>query len=237
MGLIVGLLLVILALVLTHSIWFDNPSDTTQRRMDIVGQLVVGIGTAALAIVTWASVYETQQVVSGEDTRFRQSRMPMIALGAVPDPVRGDDGKVYFKVPFHNAGDGPAQDIQVAIKGTVQLLWSTQRVRLEGGRKVSDPPIHAGDKEAKIGASFFAAGFFLRAGDSGDGLVPYPQLEFPRGSEDLIVVNQESRNNIEHVTIKYTDVFGEEFTTTHSRGQGKRFLLDFTLERPARYNP
>jgi hypothetical protein len=138
-GIVLALLLIVVVLLLTHKIWFDNPSDVIGRRMDILGQLVVGIGTAALAVVTWASVYETQQVVAGEDLRFRQSRMPMVSLSELPQII--DQQDTGFNLKVQNRGDGPAQDVQLTFDAKVTYHWQAQRVYVEGGQKYSDPPV------------------------------------------------------------------------------------------------
>lgn len=65
----------------------------------------------------WASVYETQQVLRGEDKRFRQSRMPVVKIVPVYD--ENGHGKPYstserliLQFMFRNEGDGPAIQLQ-----------------------------------------------------------------------------------------------------------------------------
>lgn len=235
-GIAVALLLIVLALLTTRGIWFDNPDAAVQRRMDIIGQLIVGIGTAALAVVTWASVYETQQVLAGEDRRFRESRMPLVVLSALPDEnAQMGDKTPAFKLTFRNIGDGAAQDVRISAAGTVRLTWQTQKVRLEAGRKVTDPPQGGDYAQGGISEEFVRAGSYLQVNTPTTVFIRQPTLRAPDSADSELVLNESRFLNVTRVTIRYTDVFGEEFTTTHSRKEGKGFLPDFDLVRPEAY--
>lgn len=102
----------------THGSWYD--SMLPKERVAFWTEFGVSFGTIALALVTWASVYETQQVLRGEDWRFRQSRLPMIrtyaAYGAAGNTAPStylhyDGSDLHLMVT--NDGDGPAKDVRL----------------------------------------------------------------------------------------------------------------------------
>jgi hypothetical protein len=232
----IALLLIVLVLFITHGIWFDNPSEVIQRRMDIIGQLVVGIGTAALAVVTLASVYETQQVVSGEDLRFRQSRMPAVVLEDMPQSARAADGKPAFNVHFRNDGEGPAQDIEVSVEGTLHRAWQIRKVTMDVGRRVLDPPVPGGAVNGDIPSATLYGGSYLKPGDSGVAAMVLPELKAPDSTEHEIIGAFPLEWTIKGVTIKYKDVFGQQFTTAYRAQEERAFLKSFEVIRPTAYS-
>lgn len=235
-GIAVAMLSIALVLFITHGVWFDNPAAAIQRRMDIIGQLIVGVGTAALAVVTWASVYETQQVVLGEDLRFRQSRMPAIVLEDLPQSARTADDKPAFNIHFRNDGEGPAQDVEVSVEGTVQQTWQVQRVRLEAGRPVADPAVPGGTVEADLPTASLHGASYLKPADSGAVGLPLPELKVPESTEDLITQTFAQGWTIRSITIRYKDVFGQQFETAYRTEEGRTFLKTFKLVRPKAYS-
>lgn len=51
---------------------------------EVFANILVAAGTFVLAFFTWQSVSETKEILSSEDRRFRQSRMPLMKLYAPP---------------------------------------------------------------------------------------------------------------------------------------------------------
>lgn len=229
-----GLGAIVLILWSNHGIWFDNPSDVVQRRMDIIGQLVVGIGTAALAIVTWASVYETQQVVTGEDLRFRQSRMPMVVLIDGIGRAQKPDKSPALAGKIRNDGDGAAQHVRVSLEAMVRESWQVQKIRVEGGVKSTDPAEDGGYVEGHVTEKNLSLGSYLKIGEARLFFVGWPVLELPASSHKLSIVNPSYSWTITHVTIEYTDVFGERFRTIY-HGKVNEVAGDFEIKRPKRY--
>jgi glucan phosphoethanolaminetransferase (alkaline phosphatase superfamily) len=64
----------IVAFACSHQFWFD--AMRVEDKTSFFSNFFVAYGTSALALITWASVYETQRVVIGEDRRFQQSLAP-----------------------------------------------------------------------------------------------------------------------------------------------------------------
>jgi hypothetical protein len=233
-GIVAVLAVMIAFLTLTHKVWFDSPTDIMARRMDILGQLIVGIGTAALAVVTWASVYETQQVVSGEDLRFRQSRMPMLCLFEVPEPI-ADQTATGFNIKVQNNGDGPAQDVRAALSATVTYGWNVQAVREEGGQKHTDPPVPGEVQEVVVPADFIFLSSYLRQNESATAYIRYVRPATPKGTTGQNVILGSFGWTLRSVRITYKDVFGEGFETHYNAGDKGISTRRFTVVRPPRY--
>jgi hypothetical protein len=121
LGIGVAALILVLFFVyfaLTHAQWFDGmgPSEKVKFWSDFG----VAFGTIALAIITVTSVFETQDVLKGEDRRFRQSRMPMVKVTA----TRRERGGVYLAL--RNDGDSPARNVRLTFDAHTRLTWNEQ---------------------------------------------------------------------------------------------------------------
>jgi hypothetical protein len=114
------LALFFLAFSATHWLWYDCMS--SEGKVHFWTDFAVAWGTTALAVVTWASVYETQQVLLGEDRRFRQSRIPVVTIAP------NENGQYYtihgnrFRLLLENVGDGPA--IDVTLDMTLEVTYT-----------------------------------------------------------------------------------------------------------------
>jgi hypothetical protein len=167
--LIVFALLVVL-FAMRHS-WFDNPSVYIERRVDILAQLLVALGTGALAVVTWASVYETQQVVAGDDLRFRQSRMPSVKILATERNYDQLAGETHYRVTLYNQGDGPARNVRLWLSATVTIRWNKQGLGTDRDQ-VAEEAFNAVDTHVSS---------YLQQGYEAEVAIP---LEMPEGASD-----------------------------------------------------
>lgn len=127
-ALIVLALLVAFVIVFyaSHSTWYDTMKPEEKARF--WSEFGVSFGTISLAVVTWASVYETQEVLRGEDRRFQRSRAPMVAIAL--QEVVDDEGDITHTwvrdlglvggrlIILRNDGGGPA--LGVCLSATVQ---------------------------------------------------------------------------------------------------------------------
>ena len=110
-------------LYFTHGHWYDGMQP--EAKAHFWAEFFVAWGTTALALVTWASVYETQQVIIGEDRRFQQSRAPVVTIA--------DQNTKFFRVSpsglltlaFENIGDGGALDVRLNLRASA--TYSFQR--------------------------------------------------------------------------------------------------------------
>lgn len=125
---LLGVFLVVFAL--SHQCWYDHmrPEDQVKFWTDFG----VAYGTIALALVTGASVFETQRVVKGEDRRFRQSRIPTVAV--IADNTyfyRVTEHEPQVQMLFSNIGDGPAVDVTITMDATVKYVMAAQPLGAE----------------------------------------------------------------------------------------------------------
>jgi hypothetical protein len=117
-----------IAFVSTHGLWFDEMNGP--ERTKFWSDFAVAFGTIGLAVVTWASVAETQEVIRGEDRRFRQSRMPVLRFSGKFETTREmnqsaewfayDATELVFALK--NDGDGPAFRISVIMPVTLTFV-------------------------------------------------------------------------------------------------------------------
>jgi hypothetical protein len=115
-----GILIISIALAgaffLTHASWYDHLH--AEQRTQFWNEFFVAYGTLALALVTWASVYETQQVLAGDDLRFRQDHMPVLwILEASPQLHLG------YRVKIYNEGAGDARDAKLTFRARIGIVW------------------------------------------------------------------------------------------------------------------
>lgn len=204
--------------VLTHCQWYDGMQ--TKEQVSFWTEFGVSFGTIALALVTWASVYATQQVLRGEDTRFRQSRMPMVRMHApfsalnsrLPAYWLQEGSAVLFSVI--NTGDGPA--IKVHAQFNLRIQYGRVIKDQTGSPSVdASEPIIATTKEDVDISSFLESKVTITA---------RVVVEFPSETDRILQVI------FEELRILYTDAFGASYMTLYE--DHFRRPMDFSLMLP-----
>lgn len=202
---LVVLVVTVVVLTVTRSAWLDNPTTAIERRVDILAQLAVGLGTLLLAVVTWGSVYETQRVLADEEKRFRRGRMPAVKIATivanttVPESMIEYTDTATLVVTFRNEGDGPARDVSISIQGVVRTTWSS----------VGEPYPDHHDSEDETGFKYediHVASYLQRQSEVSKA--------FRLDSEKIPAENAHAPVKVLTAEIYYKDVFGEQF---HSR--------------------
>lgn len=185
---------------LTKGVWYDTSLDVPAR-VSFWNEALVAYGTLALAIVTVASVWETQQVIKGEDLRFRQTRMPMLKIVALrPESTQ-------YRVAISNVGEGAAREIKIDFKAEVEWKWSDQGF--------------ADNRDKKRKSSFnvrrqFTASY-LEPDGSIEALVEAMNSE---GDEAAMMPNPLLTNSVLDARIEYRDVFGSYYVTDYALSAG-----------------
>ncbi|MHB1799513.1 MAG: hypothetical protein ACYCUI_14635 [Vulcanimicrobiaceae bacterium] len=191
------LVVFVVVLILTRDAWLVNPSQAVERQVDILSQLLVGVGTAALAVVTWASVYETQKVLSDEDLRFRRSRMPVLKLTARPDTNTYDFNPGY-EVVITNVGDGAAQNVRLSIRAHVHISWNKEGLAEQ--RDLST------DKDFAC-EDHVVCSYLEKRGET--------TVTFPSVGDQLVGMNALLDNRVPDAVLVYEDIFGETYRTRY----------------------
>jgi hypothetical protein len=208
----ISALALLVAFFATHHLWFDNPSAYVQRRLDILAQLLVAFGTSALAVVTWASVYETQQVLAGEDLRFRQSRMPSLKISGTEREYNQLTGKTLFRVTVYNQGDGPARKVRLWLSSTVKIRWNRQGLSTDRNQVAED----------SFQAEDLFVSSYIQQGYQVDVQIP---ADLPKDSEReaFLAVSPWTENSIKHARLCYDDMFGEPYESRYIVASGQLF--------------
>ena len=76
-------------------------------------------------------------------------------------------------------GDGPAQYVRISIRGAVTLIWKTQKVRVEGTQKISEPPVPAGSNTNDVPVNTRFVSSYLPTKTGGVGFLSYSPLYPP----------------------------------------------------------
>lgn len=194
-GVLVATVIVIVVLYLTHLHWYDSLKP--EQRVAFINEALVAYGTLALAVVTWASVAETQQVLLGEDRRFRQSLMPVIKV------LRSWPQKGEYLVSLINVGGGAARNIRIEYAANVHWTWNEQGTA---------------DKQDKFRHEEFSVrGWFVSS-----YLEPKGEVDFVLarvsvdGDVSSIMPNPTTINRITNARIFYQDVFGSDYETDYT---------------------
>jgi len=204
----------IIAFLFTHGLWFDwmQPGEKAKFWSDFA----VAYGTICLAIVTWASVAETQQVILGEDRRFQQARVPMLRyMDGFGNARPGDFAKYWhldggeLQLLIENIGDGPALDI-TARQLVMTAMFEPVGAIIAGQNRSSQPfePTRNG----------LVTGF-LAARSSITLRIPF---SVPRG------LNFDGFESQGVAVIGYYDAFGKEYITRYDNfgAEPQRFVRE-----------
>lgn len=203
----------VLGFLLTHSLWYDC-LDLGQK-VSFWVEAAVAYGTLALAIVTWASVRESQDIVDGENLRFRLGRMPMVAVSK----TYREHGGVFLRL--RNSGDGPALNVRVSFDATTTLRWNDQG--LAGAESFNKSETN------DVTGNYELCSSFMPVGDMG-------QCEWLFGAlaKDAPLMNAQSSITFRRLLISYEDTFGGEYITEHDSNVGGGIVpLRFLWKPPA----
>src|SRR5579862_6640495 len=186
--------------------------------LEALANILVAAGTFVLAYFTWKSVSETKEVISGEDLRFRQSRMPMLRLEREPMLTMNTRKEPGFQVIVQNDGDGPARDVEVRLRARVAIRFnilsepSARIERPEVAFNVFANPEIVGKDEAvsTTDESWFLAGSYVPQGGNAGAFVRYAEIVLPERA-----TNNALGYDFQGLEIRYTDVFGARFCTEY----------------------
>ena len=199
-----------IAFLLTHSLWYDCLD--LEHKVSFWVEAAVAYGTIALAFVTWGSVRESQDIVTAEDLRFRQSRMPMVAVYA----TYREHGGVFFLL--RNRGDGPAINVRVTFEARMILRWNKDG--LADDRNESE--------ETSVSAANERCSSFMSVGDDGEC-----KWLFGAKDREPYAMNAVSSITFSRLTIEYEDTFGGKYVTEHDPNVGGEIVpLRFTWTPP-----
>ncbi len=179
------------AFLVTKRSWYDELPK--EQRIHFWNEFAVAYGTLALAVVTWASVYETQQVLADEDLRFRRARMPVVVM----QYARLSNGGL--EIAIENIGDGAARDVHLTYSAHVNIAWDTTGLT---GRR---------DKVTERDFTASRVLFASYLGEKRNGSETFDRDV----SSDVLMVNPEITVAVRFVRIDYLDVFGSNFQTEH----------------------
>lgn len=202
--------MLIVAFFLTSGMWYAPLS--TEQKVQFWNEFGVAYGTLALAVVTWASVYETQQVLADEDLRFRRARMPVVVvLYARPSDEGG------FEIALENIGEGAARDVYLSFSAHVRVAWN------QGGLADQRDQIRERDHHAKehLVTSYLGPGRNV-------------SIVFDKPARPDWVMNPEITALVKQAEIAYVDVFESSFMTCYDIRDGEPFdALRFRWTPPA----
>ena len=191
----------VVAFVCTHRLWYDGlPSN---EKVNFWNEALVAYGTLALAVVTVASVLETQTVIRGEDRRHQQGFAPLLLL-------KFDKKDGAFKFIVSNVGLGIALKVLVLVTGEFE---PTQHISAGTGGVFQERPnieIPDGSRTHHLGA--------LPMGGEAPVWVPGWQTDY-------------GKINVTDARLEYSDMFGNEYVTAYR--SCTRDPNDFRWERPA----
>lgn len=187
----------IVAFQITRHGWYDTGLKLPEQ-VSFWNEALVAYGTLALAVVTVASVWETQKVVHGEDLRFRQTRMPMLKVVN----LRTDEDNL--RVTVENVGDGPARNITLHCKAHVTWRWN------EDGLADNRDKLEEADYDAEA----WPMVSYLEPKANDDILLPQVEGD-PRDA--LIRVNVAIQIDVSFMAIGYYDAFEDYYETEYSR--------------------
>lgn len=198
----------------THGAWYDllKPEQRTQ----FWNEALVAYGTLALAVVTWASVAETQLVLADEDLRFRRGRMPVIIAS---EAAQSTDGG--FQIVLENIGDGAARDVILSFSSHVRTEWNNS-----GSADNRDQM-----KERDYSTEEFLFASYLPQKESLD-------CTFGRPTSVTMVMSPLITTTVHSVHVVYHDVFASKFSTEYRITKGQPFNpQDFIWHAPPELVP
>lgn len=187
----------LVAVLLTHSAWYDPLKP--EQRVSFWIEAAVAYGTLALAVVTWGSVREGQDIIAAEDLRFRQARMPMVAVSN----THREQGGVHLAL--RNNGDGPAVNVHVTYDAHTTLVWNEQ-----GPAENRD---QRNETDVSIDNELWSS--FMPVGDPGEC-----NRTFCAKAGMDFRVSALSSVNFRRLFIEYEDVFGFRYRTDHDSDIG-----------------
>jgi len=197
LAVLIGTATMVVLFFATRTTWYDPLA--LEHRISFWAEAFVAYGTLVLAIVTWTSVRETQLVIAAEDLRFRQSRMPMVAI----IKTHREAGGVFVRAG--NVGDGPARNVRLTFDAHTTLRWNAQGLAVE--RNEID--------ETDVAISREAISSFMPIGEAGEC-----EWLFGAREGNTMVLSPESSVTFRKLTIEYEDVFGALYVTEHDHGIG-----------------
>ncbi len=205
----------LLAFIVTHASWYDALQ--VDQKAAFWTDALVAYGTLALAVVTWASVRESQDLIEAEDLRFRQARMPMVSVVK----TYREHGGVF--VALRNNGDGPAKDVRVTFDAHTIMRWNKEG--LADHRDQAD--------ETDVSVTRERCSSFMAVGEAG-------QCEWLFGAKTVpeFGMNAETSITFRKLVIEYRDVFGFRYQTIHDPHVGGEIVpFRFTWMPPPELTP
>jgi hypothetical protein len=199
--------------VASQGLWYGHLN--VEQRVSFWVEAAVAYGTLVLAIVTWGSVREAQDVQNGEHLRFRQSRMPMVyGMRAY-----GESGGVYLRL--RNSGDGPAENVLVTFDVEVELTWND-----DGTTPSPDRCDHVLARDVSATRELWSS--FMPVGEPGE----YERL-WDAEPPGMWWVGGRASLRFRKLLIEYRDVFGSNYSTTYE-GEfgGDTVALRYTWRPP-----
>ena len=182
--------------LITHGTWYDHLK--LEQRTSFWNEALVAYGTLALAIVTWASVAETQRVIWGEDHRFRQSQMPVVSVYEIAPQVH-----LGYKVYLQNSGDGAARDVRIRIQATVKARYN---------HRDKDSGLNNEQGFQRIvTAHWELVASYIPKHEKAEPAI-YLECDIPKEVIDNLLSLDHSVDVLE---LRYTDVFGAEYETSY----------------------
>jgi hypothetical protein len=176
---------------LTHGYWYDALAP--EQKALFWTEAMAAYGTLALAIVTWGSVRESQQVVADEGLRFRQARMPMVKVAVTRRELGG------ALIGLRNDGDGAAANVYVTFDAHTRITWNN-----------SGSADHDQEEENNVAGERELFSSFMPVGEAGERNILFGAPDSPTMRPGASASIKFSR-----LVVEYDDVFGASYTTEH----------------------
>jgi hypothetical protein len=162
---------------------------------------LMAIFTRRLAVETKSMVYETRTVVSGEDRRFQQSRIPVVVVQENNTLwVRLTDGG-EIALLLENIGEGAAVEVYLTLKAKVHYLLSG---RDSDGQNFTDRSV--GDEPIDVNESFLFSYLPVRTPCTFVHKLKHKEREFRVGLGDI---------DFEALEVKFNDTFGARYSVQY----------------------
>lgn len=130
----------------------------------------------------------------------------------------------------------------MSVKATVTLAWQHQETYIENNQQMTKPPTPGGQRSVQTPEGLVFVGSYIQRGkDGGDGgyanaVLWYEPLTAPDSTSDVKVVGFMETIKAHAVTIKYSDMFGEEFVTSYQVSEEEQMNpRSFRVSRPKAY--
>jgi hypothetical protein len=187
----------------TEPSWYDRLLVDQQTAFWV--NAAVAFGTLALAVTTWVSVRTSRNIIAAEDLRFRQARMPMVAASV----TKRQYGGAYIEL--RNDGDGPARNVRLTFDAHTRLTWN------HSGSPDSEDDDQFDDNDVAAKDVLFAS--FMPVGQAGAQSTLFGAYDYLEATaEDGLRGSQSIK--FRELTIRYEDVFGAKYLTTHDTSVG-----------------